>query len=209
MLFRSVLGEKLGMTQVWDDAGRLVPVTVVQAGPCVVTQLRTAERDGYTAVQVAYGAIDPRKVRQQDGRLSPQVAHFHPRKILRLRTLIYFAAWSLVGLGLLYALLTRERLQVNVLADRNPQFVVLSDGSIRNGYTVKLLNMIPEPRTITVALEGLPGAEMSVVGMDQPPNRSFAVEVKPDRLRTIKVFVRQPRESVADITTWPPPLAAA
>ena len=145
-------------------------------------------------------AIDPRRVRDADGRLSDKVATFHLKKLLRPRTLIYFAAWSLVGLGLLYALLTRDRLQVNVLADRNPQFVVLSDGSIRNGYTVKLLNMIPEPRTITVALEGLPGAEMSVVGMEQPPNRSFAVEVEPDRLKTLKVFVRQPRESVAGQT---------
>jgi len=59
---KGVLGEKLGMTQVWDDAGRLVPVTVVQAGPCVVTQVRSAQSDGYDAVQIAFGAIDPRKV---------------------------------------------------------------------------------------------------------------------------------------------------
>ena len=145
-------------------------------------------------------AIDPRRVRDADGKLSDKVSTFHLRKLLRPRTLIYFAAWSLVGLGLLYALLTRDRLQVNVLADRNPQFVVLSDGSIRNGYTVKLLNMIPEPRTIIVTLQGLPGAEMSVVGVDHPADRSFAVEVEPDRLRTLKVFVRQPRENVAGPT---------
>ncbi|MGC4935990.1 50S ribosomal protein L3 [Gordonia sp. DT30] len=59
---RGILGTKLGMTQVFDENNRVVPVTVIQAGPNVVTQLRTAERDGYTAVQVAYGAIDPRKV---------------------------------------------------------------------------------------------------------------------------------------------------
>jgi polyferredoxin len=70
------------------------------------------------------------------------------RKLLRPGTLIYFAAWLVVGLGLLYTLLTRDRLQVNVLADRKPQFVVLSDDSICNGYTVKLLNMIPEPHTV-------------------------------------------------------------
>ena len=60
-----------------------------------------------------------------------------------------------------------------MLHDRNPQFVELSDGSIRNGYTVKMLNMIPEPRTIIVTLQGLPGAEMSVVGIDQPEDRSL------------------------------------
>lgn len=59
---KGILGTKLGMTQVFDENNRVVPVTVIQAGPNVVTQLRTAERDGYTAVQVAYGAIDPRKV---------------------------------------------------------------------------------------------------------------------------------------------------
>jgi large subunit ribosomal protein L3 len=59
---KGVLGEKLGMTQVFDDEGRVVPVTVVQAGPCVVTRVRTPDRDGYSAVQLGYGQIDPRKV---------------------------------------------------------------------------------------------------------------------------------------------------
>lgn len=58
----AVLGTKLGMTQVWDENGRLVPVTVVQIGTNVVTQVRTDDTDGYAAVQLAYGAIDPRKV---------------------------------------------------------------------------------------------------------------------------------------------------
>jgi large subunit ribosomal protein L3 len=67
---QGVLGEKLGMTQVFDETNRIVPVTVVKAGPCVVTQVRTADRDGYSAVQIAYGAIDPRKVTK------PVAGHF-------------------------------------------------------------------------------------------------------------------------------------
>jgi large subunit ribosomal protein L3 len=59
---KGILGEKLGMTQVWDEGNRLVPVTVVKAGPCVVTQVRTPDKDGYEAVQLGYGSIDPRKV---------------------------------------------------------------------------------------------------------------------------------------------------
>ncbi|MDN5760214.1 MAG: 50S ribosomal protein L3 [Tomitella sp.] len=59
---KGILGNKLGMTQVFDENNRVVPVTVVKAGPCVVTQVRTEERDGYSAVQLAFGAIDPRKV---------------------------------------------------------------------------------------------------------------------------------------------------
>ena len=60
---KGILGAKLGMTQVWDN-NKVVPVTVVQAGPCVVSQVRSAEKDGYSAVQLAYGAIDPRKVKK-------------------------------------------------------------------------------------------------------------------------------------------------
>ncbi|GGK57995.1 50S ribosomal protein L3 [Nocardia camponoti] len=57
-----ILGTKLGMTQVFDEKNRVIPVTVIKAGPNVVTQIRTQERDGYSAVQIAFGAIDPRKV---------------------------------------------------------------------------------------------------------------------------------------------------
>ncbi|MGL5858883.1 MAG: 50S ribosomal protein L3 [Angustibacter sp.] len=67
---QGVLGTKLGMTQIWDEAGRLVPVTVVQAGPCLVTQVRVKDIDGYEAVQLAYGGIDPRKVNK------PMNGHF-------------------------------------------------------------------------------------------------------------------------------------
>ncbi|MGE2689488.1 50S ribosomal protein L3 [Mycolicibacterium pulveris] len=62
MARRGILGTKLGMTQVFDENNRVVPVTVVKAGPNVVTRIRTPERDGYSAVQLAYGEINPRKV---------------------------------------------------------------------------------------------------------------------------------------------------
>ncbi|MEZ5117348.1 MAG: 50S ribosomal protein L3 [Candidatus Nanopelagicales bacterium] len=83
---KGVLGEKLGMTQVWDADNKIVPVTVIKAGPCVVTQVRTPDTDGYSAVQIAYGAIDPRKVTK------PQAGHFEragvtPRRhLVELRT---------------------------------------------------------------------------------------------------------------------------
>jgi large subunit ribosomal protein L3 len=81
-----ILGTKLGMTQVFDENNRVVPVTVVQAGPNVVTQVRTPDNDGYTGVQLAYGAIDPRKVNK------PRTGHFSkagatPRRhLVELRT---------------------------------------------------------------------------------------------------------------------------
>jgi large subunit ribosomal protein L3 len=79
---KGVLGEKLGMTQVWDENNRVVPVTVVKAGPCVVTQVRTPENDGYSAVQIAFGAIDPRKVTK------PQAGHFAKAGVTPRRHLV-------------------------------------------------------------------------------------------------------------------------
>ncbi|HVF19131.1 MAG TPA: 50S ribosomal protein L3 [Mycobacteriales bacterium] len=67
---KGILGEKLGMTQVFDENNRIVPVTVVKAGPCVVTQVRTPDTDGYSAVQLAFGALDPRKANK------PTQGHF-------------------------------------------------------------------------------------------------------------------------------------
>ncbi len=83
---KGILGHKLGMTQVFDESNRVVPVTVVAAGPVVVTAVRTPETDGYTAVQFAFGAVDPRKVTK------PVAGHFAkagvtPRRhIAELRT---------------------------------------------------------------------------------------------------------------------------
>lgn len=67
---KGLLGTKLGMTQVWDENNKLVPVTVIEIAPNVVTQVRSEETDGYVAVQIAAGAIDPRKVNQ------PSAGHF-------------------------------------------------------------------------------------------------------------------------------------
>jgi large subunit ribosomal protein L3 len=79
---KGVLGEKLGMTQVWDADNRVVPVTVVKAGPCVVTQVRSIEKDGYAAVQIAFGEIDPRKVNK------PEKGHFEKAGVAPRRHLV-------------------------------------------------------------------------------------------------------------------------
>ena len=108
--------------------------------------------------------------------------------------------WSAVGIGLVVALLSRDRLEVNVLHDRNPQYVLESNGDIRNGYSVKILNMIAEPRVIFLSIEGLPGATMRIAGIDQPPGVSFAIPVEPDRLRELRVNILQPRDLVTPKT---------
>lgn len=72
---KAILGRKLGMTQVWGDGDRLIPVTVIEAGPCVVSQLKTVKRDGYSAVQLAYGDIKQNKVNK------PMAGHFAKAKV--------------------------------------------------------------------------------------------------------------------------------
>jgi large subunit ribosomal protein L3 len=84
--FRGLLGEKLGMTQVFDENNRIVPVTVVKAGPCVVTQVRTPEKDGYSAVQLGFGAIDPRKVNKPEGGHFAKAGVTPRRHVVELRT---------------------------------------------------------------------------------------------------------------------------
>src|SRR5215210_7886547 len=84
--FRGLLGEKLGMTQVFDENNRLVPVTVVKAGPCVVTQVRTPEVDGYSAVQLGFGEIDPRKVNRPEGGHFTKAGVTPRRHLVELRT---------------------------------------------------------------------------------------------------------------------------
>ena len=84
---KGVLGKKLGMTQVFDANNKMIPVTVVSVESCVVTQIRTPEKDGYSAVQLAYGAIDPTKISQ------PLTGHYAKagvtprRSVAELRTL--------------------------------------------------------------------------------------------------------------------------
>ncbi|MCL2530505.1 MAG: 50S ribosomal protein L3 [Coriobacteriia bacterium] len=77
----TIIGRKVGMTQVWSEDDRLIPVTVIEAGPCVVTQIKTSEKEGYEAIQIGYGALKEKKVNM------PMAGHFkvsgaEPRKYL-------------------------------------------------------------------------------------------------------------------------------
>jgi large subunit ribosomal protein L3 len=75
-MINGILGKKLGMTQVFDETGRVVPVTVIEAGPCVVTQVKTAKTDGYEAAQVAFDDIkDSRVNKPMKGHLAKSGTH--------------------------------------------------------------------------------------------------------------------------------------
>lgn len=82
MAVQAILGRKIGTTQIFDETGQAIPVSVIEAGPCVVTQIKTPEKDGYVAVQVGFGEVSPRRVNK------PMKGHFkkanvHPLRYLR------------------------------------------------------------------------------------------------------------------------------
>ncbi len=81
-IVKGILGTKLGMTQLWDENNKVVPVTVIQAGPCVVTQVRTPEVDGYNAVQLGYGAVKAKKVTK------PEAGHFSQADVTTRKHLV-------------------------------------------------------------------------------------------------------------------------
>jgi cytochrome c oxidase accessory protein FixG len=115
--------------------------------------------------------------------------HWTWRHLLRPRTLIYFGLWAAVGLLMLASLVQRSQLDVNVVPDRNPLFVTLSDGAIRNGYTVKILNKRQQERSFRLSVDGLPGASMEMVGESGASGQSFDITVAPDKLRAVKIYV--------------------
>jgi cytochrome c oxidase accessory protein FixG len=120
--------------------------------------------------------------------------------LLRARPMIYAALIVVVGAVMLYSLTTRAALDLNVLRDRNPLFVTLSDGSVRNGYTVKIINKLHEARDYRVSVEGLSQVSYSVVGRDEtdgPPILSVA----PDQLASYRLFLSAPRDALAGTST--------
>ncbi|HEV3380102.1 MAG TPA: 50S ribosomal protein L3 [Trebonia sp.] len=86
MAMTGILGTKLGMTQVFDETGQVVPVTVLQAGPCVVTAVRTPDNDGYSAVQIGFGEINPRKVTKPVAGLFEKAGVTPRRYVAEIRT---------------------------------------------------------------------------------------------------------------------------
>ena len=145
----------------------------------------------------ADGRIDPARAHEADGSLAAAVRSVSLRSLLRPRTVAYAAAWLAIGLAMAALLLTRERLDLNVVHDRNPVFVQLTDGAIRNGYTVKVLNMRPEPRTFRLTAEGLPGVRLRRAGDTGAPAEAILLEAAPDSLKSQKVFAHLPRADLA------------
>ena len=81
---KAIIGKKIGMTQIFDEAGKVVPVTVIEAGPCVVVQKKTTENDGYEAVQLGFGDVSPKHVNK------PEAGHFKKNDVAFKKTLKEF-----------------------------------------------------------------------------------------------------------------------
>jgi large subunit ribosomal protein L3 len=86
-IVKGLLGKKLGMTQAWDANNKMVPITVIEAGSNVITQIKNLDTDGYTAIQIAYGAIDPRKVNKPDAGQFVKAGATPRRHLAEIRTL--------------------------------------------------------------------------------------------------------------------------
>jgi cytochrome c oxidase accessory protein FixG len=115
------------------------------------------------------------------------------RRLLRPRTIAYFAVWIGIGGAMLFSLGTRTRLDLNVQPDRNPQWVRLSDGNIRNAYTVKLRNMESRPRDVEVAISGVPAAVLwSEAGDRKSATQHLRVLLGADQVVETRLFVAAP-----------------
>ena len=122
-------------------------------------------------------------------------------KVVRARTVIYAVLILAIGVGMLVSLLGRASLGVNVLHDRNPVFVRLSDGSIRNAYTVRLINKALEPRTLELVIEGLPQAKVEAIGATVTGPSMVSAEVGTDTTRELRVLVSAPASAKLSAST--------
>lgn len=130
-------------------------------------------------------------------------------KIIRMRTVLYGVLIALIGALMLFGLATKATFELNVLKDRSPPFVELSNGDVRNGYTLKLVNKMSEPREMQVVLTGLDDASMKVIGLDEVNAGSVNVPVAAygvDRYRILLTSSNRSRNqqvtfTVTDLTT--------
>jgi cytochrome c oxidase accessory protein FixG len=157
----------------------------IQCALCIDACNEIMDRVGRPHALIAYDTIANQEAASKGGTAA--------WRLIRPRTMIYVGLIGLVGSIMLVALLYRSTLDINVLHDRNPPYVRLSDGGVRNGYTVKILNKRHQPREFTLATRGLPGASLAVVGL----GANARIRVTTDDLRELRVFVTLPPEQLA------------
>ncbi len=117
-------------------------------------------------------------------------------RLVRPRTMLYAVLIAVIGAVMIFGLAMRRTFDVDVLRDRTPPYVQLSDGGVRNAYTVKIINRTNDVRTYQVSIDGTPGATLSAVGERGSSQGTLLVEVKGDDVRSVRVFITMPAELV-------------
>jgi polyferredoxin len=137
---------------------------------------------------IDYCTLDDAEVEKSGGQGNPIL-----KTLFRPRTLVYFGIWVSIGLAMLFTLGQRTRLDLSVQQDRNPVYVRLSDGSIRNNYTLKIRNMETRPRVVDVSIAGLPGAVVwNAEGSRESAGQSINFPVAADSVAKLRLFIVAP-----------------
>jgi cytochrome c oxidase accessory protein FixG len=159
----------------------------IQCALCIDACDEIMEKIGRPKGLIAYDTVAKQEAQAK--------GEHEPHKFVRARTLLYAGVMALVGAVMLAVWFNRTTLEINVLRDRNPPFVRLSDGGVRNGYTVKILNKLHEPRVYTLRPDGIPGASMRILGLEDQTEPKITVAT--DALRELRVLVTVPDASLS------------
>ncbi len=160
----------------------------IQCALCIDACDEIMTKVGRPKKLIAYDAFRNLEAEAHGGRV--------PIRLIRPRTLLYAALFSVVSGIMAFGLIQKTVLDVTVVPDRNPLYVQLHDGGIRNGYIIRLMNKKQETRSFKLGVAGMPGAKIAIVGID---GDDPAIEVKPDDVRSLKAYVTIPREKAAGL----------
>ena len=141
---------------------------------------------------IDYCTLEDAEIEKAGGTAPPVL-----KTLFRPRTLIYFGIWAAIGLGMMFMLGQRTRMDMAVQHDRNPVYVQLSDGYVRNNYTVKLRNMETQPRSVTLSINGLEGAQMWAGDTERNDAKpTLEVKLAPNSVTSTRLFVAAPGDGV-------------
>ncbi|AKH43784.1 cytochrome c oxidase accessory protein FixG [Altererythrobacter atlanticus] len=168
-------------------------IACITCGLCIDACDRVMEEVGRPRGLIDYATLEDCE-REKAGE-EPRPAW---KALLHPRTLIYFGVWGGIGLALLFALGVRSHTDISAAPDRNPPFMLMSDGSIRNSYTVKLRNMESRPRDMRVTMEGLDGGRMWTDQMaSEDAARELTVTVAADSTEPLRLYVIAPPDTAS------------
>jgi polyferredoxin len=160
----------------------------ITCGLCIDACDQVMERIGRPKRLIGYSTVADEMIAGEGGTPEPPL-----RRLFRARTLIYFLIWAGIGSGMLFALGNRTRLDLSVRQDRNPLWVQLSDGAVRNAYTINVRNMEGRKRTVALTVEGLTGARLwNDAGQRVTASDRLLINLDPDRATKARVYLAAP-----------------